>query len=153
MRLFSKVWLYTLEHEYLYSTGFPPKMSSESQRFECQGKTWLTIFKNGAVKIAKGYSWDGCTPKLRIGDAIIGTFDGPLVRDDLRDETHPQLYYPSLVHDALCQFQRHKHGKTFPYTRKQIDDIFLHHMQKVGFPHAKRYYFFVRAFALISFKR
>lgn len=57
------------------------------------------------IAILKGYSWDGCTPKIKVGDNIVGIWDGfTSYKTKL-----PKCYYGSLVHDFLLQFQN-KHN-------------------------------------------
>ena len=98
---------------------------------------YLQIY-DGQLFIPAGYSWDGCTPKLRIGGKlVIGTPDG-----QIHPETgKPRTYYASLVHDALYQFSP-KHG----IPRKQIDDLFLEMLRMSGFRSAGLYHRAVRWF-------
>lgn len=117
-----KKYKYTLEEDYVYFSGI------KNRKFEGEDKTkriWLRILPNGAIFIPKGYSWDGAT----------------LAPD------FPELYYPTLVHDALYQFLPHT-----PMSRKEIDDIFLKMMQEENFKYAKIYYRAVRWFGGIFVK-
>lgn len=60
---------------------------------------WLTI-KDGTLLINKGYAWDGCSPSLGLpGGLWLGPWDGPRGIDG-----RPAAFFPTLVHDALCQF-------------------------------------------------
>lgn len=60
---------------------------------------WLTIL-GGMMAIAEGYSWDGCSPALRLPLGIwLGPWDGPRGTDGL-----PTAFRASLAHDVLCQF-------------------------------------------------
>lgn len=98
---------------------------------------WFNITDN-TMYITKGYSWDGCTPKLKIGDlGYIGTPDGSL---DL-DTGLPLTYYCSLVHDVLYQFK-----SEHEITRLQADVIFLLMLEEVGFSKSRFYFTFVRLF-------
>lgn len=61
---------------------------------------WITI-EFGAIRIEKGYAWDGCSPSYRLpGDVWIGVWDGPVSADGW-----PVSWLASLVHDALCQYR------------------------------------------------
>lgn len=91
------------------------------------------------IRIRKNYSWDGCTPKFVVWDILFGTPDGAV--DKLTER--PKCYYPSLVHDVLCQFK-----KDIRLTQKQIDQIFLYLMKEYNFSPAKLYYRAVRIFDL-----
>ena len=97
----------------------------------------------------EGYSWDGCTPKWKVGDKhVIGVWDGKITY-----EGKQQMYYPSLVHDILCQIYHREHGINF-YTRKDIDVIFHNEMTypklKIKLLHNYLYYFGVRSYAIIK---
>lgn len=90
---------------------------------------------DGLLKIHKDYAWNGCTPKFKIfGLKIIGTSDGTI--DYATGK--PLLYYASLVHDALYQYQ--------VIDRKKTDKIFLRLMNDVEFFLANEYYYAVRLF-------
>lgn len=97
---------------------------------------WLEITRSALI-IPKGYSWDGCSPKIKFYGNFIGT-------PDFGDKTHDA----SLVHDALYQYAG-KHG----LTRRRCDDIFLHLMEKNNFKLAKVYYYAVRTFGWLFWKR
>ena len=83
---------------------------------------------NGILVIYKGYSWDGCSPKIaKIGKFYIGTPDfGDCTKD------------ASLVHDFLYQF---KIG-----TREIADKIFYEELIMNDFIFAALYYNMVRKF-------
>jgi hypothetical protein len=89
---------------------------------------FLTI-GGGVLSIEAGYCWDGCSPKTNIlGLFEIGTPDG-IQRHGL-----PWLYYPSLVHDVLCQF-RHR----LPFSKDQATGIFSDLMNDTKWPLATLY--------------
>lgn len=93
---------------------------------------WIRI-KGSKMTINKGYSWDGCSPKVEVLDLIIGTPDG-------RDSNgFPITYFASLVHDALYQWKG-EHG----IKRKEADKLFLTMLK--GFKLKWIYYLVVRAF-------
>jgi len=87
------------------------------------------------IKIDKGYKWDGCSPKWKIGKYIIGTPDGKINKQD----NLPKLYYPSLIHDVLYD-SFEKHG----LTRKICDLLFYELAKEYDFHFAKIYYIFVQ---------
>jgi hypothetical protein len=53
------------------------------------------------VNILSGYSWDGCTPKFKLGSIVFGVWDGFKHKKTLL----PKAYNGSLVHDFLLQFK------------------------------------------------
>jgi len=81
------------------------------------------------------FTWDGCTPKWKVLDIVIGTPDGVTSKRTGK----PKTYYASMFHDAL-----YKRGKKSGITRKQADLIFYDEMKKQRFKLAKLYYFAVR---------
>ena len=97
---------------------------------------WI-IIKDNTMTIHKEYSWDGCSPKrILLNKYIIGTWDGPINK-----ETGEQIcYYPSLIHDVLCQFRIG--------TRRNADHIFYWMMSLKGFKCRWLYYSAVRVFGL-----
>lgn len=132
-----KIYTYTLERGYTYA-GPPPVSGS------AYSSAWINISPAGLITIAKGYAWDGCSPKVILFNALlIGTWDGP-IRNGF-----PVCYYPSLVHDALCQFAS---TRKFPYTFLQIDDIFLKMLEEVGWVNARGYYRAVRIWHRLSLR-
>ena len=99
------------------------------------------IIKNNTLTIKSGYSWDGCSPKRTLFGKLVGTWDGNILEETEKQE----LYYPSLVHDVLCQF---KIGK-----RKVNDQIFHWMMAKVDFELKELYYRAVRVFGCLFDRR
>lgn len=98
---------------------------------------WVHISGN-KITVKKGYSWDGCTPKLRIGDlGYIGTPDGTLNMET----GYPVTYYCSLVHDVLYQWKS-EHN----VSRLEADIVFLLMLKEIDFSKAEIYYIFVRIF-------
>ncbi len=93
------------------------------------------------ITINPGYSWNGCNPKRIIWDIEVGTPDGAIDAHTGR----PRVYYPSLVHDFLCQFE-----EQIPLTRAEIDMVFYRLMVEYDFAPAKIYYGMVRLFSLFS---
>lgn len=90
---------------------------------------WLVIVNNN-ITILENYSWDGCSPKFKINNKIVGTPDFV-----------SYTYKASLLHDALYQYAgRHS------LARKQCDDIFLIVMNLNKFKLASFYYRMTRIF-------
>lgn len=102
------------------------------------GRCWGSVTANGILTIFKGYGWDGCSPKIRIGSVVLGVWDGP---PDPSNKGLPLTWEASLVHDLLCQFE--KHPQMF-MTRKMIDDEFKKILIQKKFAKAERYYLAVR---------
>jgi len=86
------------------------------------------------------YAWDGCTPKfLFYWLALVGTPDlwhtdvqyltisteSDSIDLEPRDVTWQAALYPSLVHDALCQYR-----KVAPVSGRQIDLLFRDMMRQ-----------------------
>lgn len=93
----------------------------------CYRNEWVLI-NRGVITIKSGYSWDGCTPKIRVCGILIGTPDG-------RKE---QCCFPSLIHDCLYQFNIGK--------RIDADNIFKKMLIEVNWKYYKLYYKAVRIF-------
>ena len=103
-----------------------------------RGKEWLHISEAGVITVRKNYAWDGCTPKLRIFDWFyIGTPDGTMTKKTGK----PKTYYASLIHDALYQFIDEVE---MPFTRKQMDRMFLQILSVNEYSLAHIYYGGVR---------
>lgn len=85
---------------------------------------WLQIFPDGKMLIKcsnqGGYSWDGCTPKWKVGDKIWGTPDG---RTD-PSTGKPITYYASMVHDVLFHYGLLT-DKQLPISRHEADKLFV----------------------------
>lgn len=116
-------WLYKLDENYSWKSGL--HFDVDYAYFDLKGKVRLIIEKDGQITVTKGYSWNGCSPKVRIFDINIGTPDGVVHKHT----GHPKTYYASLVHDALYQFLR----ANSPITRCQADDCFLRLMKESEF--------------------
>jgi hypothetical protein len=102
-----------------------------------KGVLLISIF-NGDVTICKGYSWDGCSPKLfKIFGIWVGTPDGK--NDETKDA--------SGIHDPLYQFHKdinYCNGNILK--RITVDLLFLKYMLKHKWSKAKLYYKAVRLF-------
>lgn len=139
-----KIYTYTLEADYV-QPGPIPRIEHVQQYGDKRGLVRLTISPAGHIIVHRGYSWDGCSPKVTFFNAaVFGTWDGPLLKDG-----YPTCYYPSLVHDALCQFAR---SYRFPYTYAEIDRVFLRMMLDAGWVNAHAYYDAVRLWHRLSLR-
>ena len=98
----------------------------------------LKIDSNGCLYIFKGYAWNGCSPKFKFGNLIIGTPEG---EED--SNGYPKTYWASLIHDALYQLSEYTFNKS---DRKIADNIFLSLLQKNDFKYATIYFNMVRLF-------
>jgi len=128
-------WLYRLEANFSWDSGL-----SLDQDYAFKDKTGvvrLVLEQDGRITVTRGYSWDGCSPKVCFFDLLIGTPDGVVDSHTGR----PKTYYASLVHDALYQFI----PAELPLSRRQADQCFLRLMDATGFRLRYLYYVAVRA--------
>ncbi len=91
--------------------------------------------------IKAGYAWDGCSPKVKILNRIVGIPDGLIDADTMLPVTHDS----SLVHDILYQFLG-KHS----LSRKEVDYTFYYLMKKAKFLPAPIYFLAVRLFGRLA---
>ena len=136
---FKKPYLYTLKKPERFDSGISlvGRIPKATISFGDSG-WWLMLNDKGVIVVNKQYSWDGCSPKLKVFGKIVGVPDGPegfLSR--------PETWRGSLFHDALCQFQKHP---DMPFSREEIDLIFLKLLELDGFERAQLYYRAVRLF-------
>ena len=94
--------------------------------------------KGDTITIPAGYSWDGCSPKTKIGGLIIGVPDFGM-----------NTKYASLVHDALYQYS----SKLKNTKRADADRIFLILMGKQRFCLRYVYWGVVRSISWIFWNR
>ena len=83
-------YLYTLKEDQDFLVGSIIDVNYEND--------WVSI-EGGKLTIKKNYSWNGCSPKVKLFGRIYGTPEGPMMKDG-----KPQTYYATMVHDALYQF-------------------------------------------------
>ncbi len=128
------VYVYCIKEDYPY------KSSIAGRQFE---NDWVRLDPDGTITIKgkhdRGYAWDGCSPKMKIGDLYFGTSEAVL--NDITRQ--PKTYYASLVHDVFYQFN--KDVRSF-IRREEIDKEFYNILKRDGFKFAKLYHRFVRAF-------
>ena len=132
------IWKYCLEKS-VTVTIMDPKILERYSRIDLVIYTdWATIVikpSHISVVVREGYAWDGCSPKFKVDDIIVGVWDG-----FYDAKTHyPKTYYASLVHDVLCQFFA-KH----PLSLRDVDLAFLYLLRENNFMLAVPYYYFVR---------
>jgi hypothetical protein len=130
-------WRFCLDNPFVWQAPINPRHGA---RFtDHQGRTWLTITEDGAIAIAKDYAWNGCSPGIAVWDwGVLGLPQG--INDEVTGK--PKTYYASLVHDALYQFMNYP---DMPYSRKEMDQLFLVLMQQSQFSLATVYYWAVRS--------
>ena len=80
------LYKFTLDQDYIFDLSPFTLISHNIQ------KPWMRI-EGTKLIIPAGYSWDGCSPKFKIGNKIFGT-------PDFEEKTK----YASLVHDVLYQY-------------------------------------------------
>jgi len=135
------VYIYCIKSDYRYQS------SITGRSFENE---WMKLEKDGVVTIKgthyKGYSWDGCSPKFKIGDIYVGTWEAVLCTGTGFSKT----YYASLVHDVFYQFS--KKVSSF-VKRKEVDKEFYAILKRDGFRFAKLYYTAVRLFGWIFWNK
>lgn len=127
-------WVYELEANFTWASGY--RLDRDWAFQDRTGVTRLILQRDGSITVAKGYAWDGCTPKLCFFDIHIGVPDGVV---DSRTRK-PKTYYASLVHDALYQFL----SDGLLLSRAQADHCFLRLMAETGFALRWIYYVAVR---------
>ena len=120
-----KIYKYTLGCDYTYYDIVPVTILFNNK--------WLNIVQ-GDVTISKGYSWDGCSPKFKLFNHIVGTPDG----------NSNQTKFASCVHDVLYQF------KPEGVLRHDVDLIFLNQLVKAKWSYSTIYYLAVRMFGWMS---
>lgn len=136
-KLLKKPYLYTLKKPERFDTyiDLSGRLPKATLSFGERG-WWLMINVQGVLIVNRDYSWDGCSPKFKLFGKVIGIPDGPL-----DPSSRPVTWRASLFHDALCQFQDHPN---MPFSREEIDAIFLRLAELDGFEHARLYHRAIR---------
>lgn len=125
-------WLFVLDEDLVWQSPIKPRDAAEF--IDELGQVWLRIDDEGAITISKGYAWNGCSPTIKLLDwGYIGTPNGTLQSDT----NQPKTYVASLVHDALYQFMD---DPKMPYSRKQMDQMFLRLLKDTEFSLRYLYY-------------
>lgn len=135
------VYIYCIRENYYYQS------SIVGREFENE---WFKLSKDGAIVVKgsnlKGYAWDGCSPKLKLGDIYFGTQEAVLNWDTGKSKT----YYASLIHDVFYQFA--KDVRKF-VKRIEVDREFCNILKRDKFRLAPLYYFCVRSFGWVWWYR
>ena len=129
------VYIYCIKDDYKYQS------SIKGRKFENE---WFKLDEDGTLTVKgsnyKGYAWDGCSPKLKIGDICpLGTPDAVLNFTTGQSKT----YYASLVHDVFYQFSSQL--KSF-IKRREVDEEFYSILKRDNFRLAKFYFLGVHWF-------
>lgn len=133
--MFKKYYKWTLKEDYVLDLN--TKFNGKYHFLDFKSK--FVIVKDNILTIKSGYSWDGCSPKFKIFNVVLGVWDGPVDKT-----TGKQMaYYPTVVHDALYQFNLGK--------RKNADNIFNALFKK--FILHEVYYLAVRLFGKSHWKK
>ena len=131
------VYVYCIIKDHLY------KSSITGRSFENE---WFRLDPDGTITIKgtnrRGYAWDGCSPKIKIGDIYFGTSEAVLNDDTGQSKT----YYASMIHDVFYQFNKDVRSLV---NREEVDSEFYNILKRDGFRFAKAYYYGVRAFGWI----
>ena len=131
------IWKFRSDSDFVYDSGIP--VSTPVSFDDAQGVTRLVVDQDGTITVKEDYSWDGCSPKLRVFDlGYIGTPDGTLDVHTGQQKT----YYASLLHDALYQFIA---DPRMEYKRSQMDRMFFDLMTQSGFGARHIYLFATRS--------
>ena len=122
------VYVYCIKEDYSY------KSSIIGRQFENE---WFRLDPDGTITIkgtnSRGYAWDGCSPKIKVGDVYFGTSEAVLNYDTGQSKT----YYASMVHDVFYQFS--KDVRSF-VRRKEVDTEFYKILKRDGFRLARLYF-------------
>ena len=136
-----RVWILKIEE--------PVHYQSQLKGYEFDSR-WLSLAKDGTVTIhaskERPYAWDGCTPKLAIGNKqfIIGSPDG---YQDI-DMALPVTGKATLIHDAFYQYLH-----IIPVPKLEVDRLFRDILKEAGFVLWPLYYLAVRLFGGWSIKQ
>lgn len=92
--------------------------------FDSKGRKWASI-EEDILYIAKGYAWNGCSPKRKVLGIWVGTPD------------EERNVHASLVHDVLFQFAATEH---FKLSFGEVNSVFRYLMRKDSYPLSDIYY-------------
>jgi len=131
------VYVYCIKEDYIYQSSITGRhFKNEWFRLDPDG----LIIVRGTNK--RGYSWDGCSPKWKLGGMYFGTPEAVLNNTTLQSRT----YYSSLIHDLFYQYSSDVKDIV---TRKEVDDTFYALLKRDGFEMAPYYHRAVRMFGWI----
>ena len=135
--LFPKVFKWTLDSDRMFPE-FDRAPKHKKYYVRTKNKRFVAKLDSTGLRVYSGFSWDGCSPKMKFFGHLIGVWDGPKVNGSKIQ----RAYIPSMLHDVLLQM--HGHYLNFPYTREEIDKIFYNKLREHLFPFPRLYYWFVR---------
>jgi len=128
------VYVYCIREDYPY------KSSITGRRFENE---WFRLEPDGMITVKgtnkRGYSWDGCSPKWKMGDMYFGAPEAVLNNTIPKSRT----YHASLIHDLFYQFSK---DVLHLVKRREIDKEFYNILKRDGFKMALLYFWGVRSF-------
>lgn len=133
---FDRKYRFVLEQDAIFYLDVDfPSVDTKLHFTDVAGNTWLEI-EGRVYRVKAGYAWNGCSPRPLGPKAWwLGTPDcGATIK-------------ASLAHDAGYQFLD---CGEFPFTRAEVDKIFLKVMQANRFPLARVYWAAVRTFGGID---
>lgn len=138
-------WLYRLDKPFSVQTLLRPHRSYYLTD-SLVTRPLAELRPDGLLMIYEGFAWDGCTPKVRLGQYLVGVWDGFKQKNGV---PVPDTYYASLIHDALCQLLG-----LYPITefdRKAVDLEFKAQLARDRFVYQELYYGAVRAYGVVKF--
>jgi len=127
-------WIYRLDESESWDSGVA--VSRDYAFEDKKGRIRLIVEQSGRLTVTRGYSWNGCSPKVCLFDFVVGTPDGVVHAGTGR----PKAYFASLFHDAMYQFL----PEGLPYTRPQADEMFLRLLRESDFAPRSIYWAAVR---------
>jgi len=135
------VYVYCIKEDYVYGS------SIKGREFENE---WFKLEADGTAMVkgsnGGGYTWDGCSPKIKIKDIYFGTPEAVLNFKTGQSKT----YYASLIHDVFYQFNK---GIKPSIRRKEVDREFYAILKENEFRFVRSYYWAVRLFGWIYWIR
>jgi hypothetical protein len=129
-------WLYRLERNFTWDSTH--RVPQDLVFRDKDGTVRVVIESSGRITVMRGYSWNGCSPKVCLLDILIGTPDGVVYAPTGK----PKAYYASLVHDALYQFLLLDQS----LKRRHADGFFLRLLGESAFAPRYVYWLAVRLF-------
>jgi hypothetical protein len=105
----------------------------------------MKIESDGAMTVYAGYIWDGATA-VPTGKYLKDTAHLPVI--SLTSQPVPSEWYATLRHDVCyeCMFELDFNGRSFPYSRSEIDKQFYIDLKTNKFRYSRLYYYGVRWF-------
>lgn len=159
-----KKLLYQLEHDFVCNIGdifsqqecaaFDAEVGDGIELMDTDGRLVVRFERPAKIIVAKGYRWDGCSPKFNVLDLFwVGVPDGSIIGSERPTEgadadhhipiTHERVtHLASVVHDVLgyckCKknmptlFRAPEKGKDlwFSNGRRNRDRLFLKLLEK-----------------------